>query len=242
MNTKKTASLFIACILFSFCSVSHCAAFNPCDSQGNFEEKVASNEQMALLYLSCGNVNLASKNYASALDDYMKALDLMDDSVDSGVEFLIIFGMTIACDNLHLSDLCKRNMLRIKTLMSAFEDEDEDIEEYSVNGDDEVPNYLRSLANMAQSEEVRGMLLFLISDIFPSSSASNLPMYNRLNPHLFSQEKQHTIILCKSFWKRMEKLAQNIDHACHKVLDLIERALDVRDRLHGKNTRKKNTL
>ena len=242
MNIKKAVSLFIACILFSVCSIPRCIASNPYDSQANFEEKVASNEQIALLYLSCGNVNLTSKNYASALDDYIKALDLLNDSVDSGVEFLIVFGMAITCDNLHLTDLCKRNMARIRALMNAFEDEDDDIEEYTDTENDEVPNYLRNLANMAQSAEVRSTLLLLISDIFPSSSTSYLPMLNRVNSHFFSQEKQYVIIPCKSFLKKLEKLAKNIDHACHKVMDLIERALDIRDRVQGKSTRKKNNV
>ena len=242
MNTKKTVSLFIACITFSVCSMPFCAAPNLDASQRNFEEKVPSNEQMALLYLSCGNVNLTSKNYASALDDYKKALDLVDDSVDSGVEFLIVFGMAIACDNLHLADLCKGNMARIRSLMNAFEDEEDNNEEYTSTESDEVPNYLRGLANMARSVEIRSTLLLLISDIFPSSSASYLPTLNRANSRFFSQERQHMIIPCKSFWKRLEKLAKNIDHACHKVMDLIERALDLRDRAQGKGTRKQNTV
>jgi hypothetical protein len=150
--------------------------------------------------------------------------------------------MAIACDNLYLTDLCKINMARIKALMNAFEDEDDDIEEHVATENDEVPNYLKSLANMARSAEARSALLFLISDIFPSSSTSYLPMLNRVNSRFFSQEKQYMIIPCKSFWKRLEKLAKNIDHACHKVMDLIERALDIRDRAQGKNKRKQHHI
>ncbi len=236
MIRKIFVTLPVTSILFLACTMQPNASLVQHDSSLNLEEQVSSNEQLILLYLSCGNVNLLSQNYSSAFDDYQRALDALTNSSSNGLEFLILFGMVIACDNLHLTDLCKFNILRINALINSAEEDG--VTEYLTTEDDEVTSYLKALANMSPSIEIRDTLQFYISEIFPSSPASYSLSANYMNPALFSYEGQCMIYPCKSFWKRLEKLGRNIRRGCEKVLDIIERALDIKDRVEGKPQQK----
>ncbi|MBX9744880.1 MAG: hypothetical protein K2X08_06700 [Chlamydiales bacterium] len=178
-----------------------------------------------------------SKKYKFALQDYQRAFDRLDGSKDNGIEFLVAFGMVIVCDNLHLLEQRDENISRIRSMIDTFDDE-EDLNDYRSMSDEDnrVHIYLRMLAGMAPSIEVRGILLSFLSEIFPSSLASySLSKSNRpVKLAYFSYEKPVVARPCKSFWKRLEKLGHNIVRACDKVITLLERFCDVRDRLGGK--------
>jgi hypothetical protein len=81
--------------------------------------QILSNEEKSLLYFSCGYSNLISKKYQEAFEDYQKASEALSSSTDSGMDFLISFGMVVACDNLHLIYDSKKYMLRIRDLIDG---------------------------------------------------------------------------------------------------------------------------
>ncbi len=234
MNGKTLVILPIVSVMFLASAMQPHASFVQHDSSPNLEEQAPSNEQLILLYLSCGNVNLMSQNYSSALDDYQKALGLLTNARDNDMEFLILFGMTIACDNLHLTDLCEFNISRIRALINSPDEEEDGVTEYMTAEDDKVPSYLRTLADMSPSIEIRDALRSFISEIFPPSLTSLSPFGNYTIPSHFHYERHVMMHPCKSVWKKIEKFGRKVRRTCEKILDIIERCLDIKDRIQGK--------
>jgi tetratricopeptide (TPR) repeat protein len=170
MNVRSLTAVSAASILIVTGSIHADVALEQQEWLG-IDEQESLNEGMALLYLSCGHVNLMSKRYSSALDDYQKALNVLNGSNDNGIEFLILFGMVVAYDNLNLTDLCENTILQVRTLIDASYEEDDDIMQYTLpeeEADDRALTYLEALASMAPSIDIRNALLSFISEIFPS--------------------------------------------------------------------------
>jgi hypothetical protein len=91
-------------------------------------QETLSDEKKALLYLSCAYSNLVSKDYDSALGDYQKSLDALarSGSPNPGMEFLISFGMAVACDHLHLMHDAQQHILHLHNLLEDPEEIDDD--------------------------------------------------------------------------------------------------------------------
>ena len=192
-------------------------------------EQPSPSEPLAVLYLSCANANLLSNNDRSALQDYQKALEALGDFGDRSLEFLISYGMIVACDRLQIRDLCEDHLFRLRALINDLNQQEDSLEENPLPEkiSDEIPNYLRALAATAPSVEIRSALQSLVSEIFIGSYSHSA---YRGNPAY----KPFLAKPCKSFWQKLEKLAHNIRRACEKVLDIIERSLDIWDRVEGK--------
>ncbi len=182
-------------------------------------------EELALLYLSCGNVNLLSEDDSSALDAYQKASDLLNQSNDCGLKFLTAFGKTIVCDRLNLTTDCTQYLSELRELLPIS---NEQLDSSLSEDCDETTLYLKDLAHLSPSQEIQRELLSFVSKI-SSFSSSHIQHLGELNAPSFeetlSAQKEKTL------WKRMEKLCRNIRKACIKVLDIVERCLDIRDRL-----------
>lgn len=227
MNAKNCIAWPVASLLCLIGSLQTYAF-----SEFTADKCVIQNEPMALLYLSCGNANLISKNYSAAVEDYRKGLDALTSAGDNGIAFLISFGMTVACDNLQRTEQCQSSIEQIRNLLNIPEKGD-DVSEYPFLENEEVPNYLKIIVGMAPSVEIRGTLFSFLSEIFPYSVVSYpLGMHHTKGSpcpcerHLIAQP-------CKSFWKRLEKLGHNIRRACEKVLDILERCLNISDKIQG---------
>jgi hypothetical protein len=198
-----------------------------CGNSGSSIEKPCLNESLALLYLSCANANLLSHNDLSALQDYQKALEVLGDAGDSGLEFLISYGMVVACDRLQIRDQCESHLLRLRAVINSPEADDAAEYELPENASNDIPDYLRALAAEAPSLEIRGALQSFVSEVF-------IGFYSHSDHRSNLGHKSFVAKPCKSFWKKLEKLAHNIRRACEKVLDVIERSLNVWDRIEGK--------
>ncbi len=191
-------------------------------------QKGSINENLPLLYLSCANANLIAEKYEEAFDDYQRTYNTSS-LADSGVKFLIAFGMAIVSDNLNLTECCQQSISQIRSLIESDDKKEDGFLEY-ISPDSTVLNYLKGIACMASSKKIRNELLMIIDEIFPSSILSSSFLY----------ESDLRAMPCKSFWKRMETLAHNIWNACDKVLNIIERCLDIYGRVNGSNCKYQN--
>jgi hypothetical protein len=238
MKIKNFVCVSVICFQIFACPNCSSVSYLQCDSLDS-EEQSQSNEQLALLYLSCANVNLISQNYSSAFDDFQKVLQTVSDSNDNGIEFLTLFGMVIACDNLGLKDSCEQYLTRIKILIDSVDEEDDDFTEASPENK-KVPCYLATIANMSPTVEIKSILMSFIFEIFPASLGSYSSSFQKMRLSTFKSQF-FVAQPCKSFWKRVEKLGHNVKRTCEAVLDIIERCLDVRDRIQGKSKEKKSS-
>jgi hypothetical protein len=161
MRIRSLVALPVMGILSLVCPTqSHAAPQNSFDSVDFVSENAN-----PLIYVGCGNACLFLQNYFGALDFYQKALaaDVNDDSENMVLEFLILFGMTVAYDNLHLTDQCQNSLARMKELAQFFDfDNDDDTEKNEDSSDEEI-DFFTPIANLSYTEEVRDELLSMIT-------------------------------------------------------------------------------
>jgi len=126
-------------------------------------QEQASDDIRPFLLCGFGDINLSYQNFYGALDFYKKALEEVnfDDDFDNKMmEFMILFRMTVAYDNLNMIDQCKNNITQMKELIASIPDdtetEDED-EEAS-----EVMQFLTSIANLSPTDEIRNELVAML--------------------------------------------------------------------------------
>lgn len=192
---------------------------NSYPTQEGFVKDILNNEQVAILYMSCANTNLLSRNYEICVEDYLRTYRTLGDSIEPGMQFLLDFGLVVAYDNLHLVSASNETLIRLQMQIQRDESFEEDNAGYPEIAP--VIQYLNLLARRAPSPDVRANLLSMIQMIFPQS--------------VFSSAVQEKIQVtpCKSFGKRLEKLGHNIARSCHKFLDILERCIDLFDRITG---------
>jgi hypothetical protein len=135
-------------------------------------EQTLSQEDKALLYLTCGYANLISENYQDAIEDYQKASNLVSNFDNSGMDFLISFGSILACDHLYLSQSAQLHATHIKNIIkNSFQDR-ENCQESVFQDYHEIVGSLTSLAHTSTSETTKHLLMSFISEIFPSKPNS----------------------------------------------------------------------
>lgn len=194
---------------------------NICHLESEAEEINHSNEQAGLWHLSCGNDCLLLKEYLKALQHYKQAERSLNGSSEDALEFLIEFGKAAAFDGLHWDKEREDSLdkLFVLTGMSNqeicnFSEEDAEPENFFL--------YFRALADAADSQQTKSRLLSL---------AANIASLDGRAIRLDSQDVGY----CgrKSFWRRVEKLAHNVRRTCIKILDLVERCINIADRFQG---------
>jgi len=197
-------------------------------------QELLSAEERALLYLSCAYSNLLSKNYPDAFDDYRKALDTLPSSQNSGMEFLISFGMAVACDNLHLSCDSQQQMARIRNLIDTCAEEESDVPESTSQEERKVANCLTYLASMTTSPETRSVLLSFVSEIFPTSLASHSrPSFQATPPSTLACKTAIMAKPCRSFWKTLKKIKEAIVDTWKDFFGIYKDIKEIRNDLKG---------
>ena len=116
--------------------------------------------------IAFGAVNLSSHEYVRALENFEIAISMLENSEESvpGAVFLIRFCQAIAYDNLGLWTQCEQTIGSMFLSLYAVEDEEEnqgsiDDEDFSSQEDKDGCEFLRQLAALAHSSNVRGLLL-----------------------------------------------------------------------------------
>ena len=198
-------------------------------------EQAPSQEDKAILYLTCGYSNLISNNYQDAIDDYQKASKLISNSNDPGINFLISFGSLVACDHLHLPQLAQSHVNNIRNLINNNFQDKEESQEYTSQNYQAIIDSLTSLAQTSVSEETKNLLTSFISEIFPSepSSLTSFVVKQGLPCSL------HNTIPCKSksglsFWKKAENLAKRIARTWDKIYKIYKQMREVEDDLKSR--------
>lgn len=188
-----------------------------------------SNEELSLLYLSCGYSNLISKNYKNSLDDYQKALNILAASKNPGIEFLISFGMMVACDHLHLSRDTQQHALRIRELVDASEEEN-DINKSFFEDECESARYLKHIAGMSASPQVQDALNSFVAEIFPTLLASySYSSLDGIARSSLSCKSAPMAKPCRSFWKTLKKIRNEIVDTWNKLFSIYKDIKEIKN-------------
>lgn len=130
-------------------------------------------------YICSGDIHLLLKDYEFALADFDRASHCIEyfGDYNIGYDFLILFGKTVAYDNLNLRDKCEHSLASLILTFDKIqkddeidEDEEEDEEEeegLEVDEDfsEKTINMMRRIAELAPSEDVREVLISIVNEI-----------------------------------------------------------------------------
>lgn len=149
----------------------------PCFAE-EFEPTLKEWQSESLTYLGNGNAHLLAHEPWQALENFQKASALLDPTDNSSfvIGFLISFGQAIAYDCLGFHGKCKEAIGSLFLAISGYDDEESP--ETGLNTDSNSHEYessvqfLRNLAVIAPSLEVRELLLSLIDDMESESLPS----------------------------------------------------------------------
>jgi len=200
------------------------------------------NERLALVYIGCGNENLLSHNYSSSLEDFQRASSLLDKQENSYLEldFLIFFGKAIAYDNLGSKDQCQSSMASLFFILTAGENEGDDIESNATKGRlpkeyEDADEFMKKLAALAPSPNVRDFLLSIVDEmseeLLPSFKIADPTPLGRSDWKYYDRDTA-SIEFCKShFWKRMGKMTKKIYTAVMKAKEVWDFIKDIDETL-----------
>lgn len=128
-----------------------------------------------LAYVCAGDIHLLLQDYELALADFERAEYCMEHFGDfnSVYEFLILFGKTVAYDNLQLRDRCEHSLQSlILTLQALEKEDDENDEEEDDDTDEEFESFweetidmVRDMAKLSPSDDIREVLLSIIDEM-----------------------------------------------------------------------------
>lgn len=197
----------------------------------DMKDQALSDEKISLLYLSCGYSNLISGKYRGAFEDYQKALSSLQGNNNLGMEFLVSFGMAVACDHLQLANDAQKYLSHIKKLIDTCDPEDHGMSESVPQDEREVAEHLRQIAFLSSSIEVRSSLISFISEIFPSSLASHSSraLCPKMTSHLPSAKNTLTAKPCRSFWKTMKKIRDSIVETWNSFFQIYKDIKEIRE-------------
>lgn len=202
----------------------------------------------SLTHLSNGTINLLSHEPWHALENFQKASTLLDMSDHSSliINFLIFFGQAVAYDCLGFHEQCKQ---AIGSLFFSINGYDSDVSttdgQYIDSNSHEYASsvqFLRNLAAIAPSYEVRELLFSIIDEIanelLPSFEFAKSPCLGNGDWVFDYGTEDVSITQCKSLWKKFKKWC----HEIGELLRLIEKATDAAkgikrniDELHRSN-------
>lgn len=169
------------------------------------------NKNIAAAYIGRGNENLLDHQWGLALDDFHKALSLLDcDPNSRELEFLIHFGKVIACDNLLLKSQCEAELGSLITILSQVEWEDTK-DDWDLNNSFDKDHQkgrtiLKTLSSLSFSGEVNQTLNSILGE-----STSVYPSYFQ-NFYRDSFNETPVVELCKHNhnWNKKIKFLKNV--------------------------------
>ena len=199
-----------------------------------------SDQQRALLYLSCGYSNLVSQKYSDAFEDYQRARDILQNSDNPGLQFLVSFGMTVTCDNLHLTSATRECLAGIKELLDAGDESEDDMFGMSQN-EYEVAKHLAQLALLAPSPVVREALESVVSEVFAPSCTSQTSL-SKTRPSFLSPKTAIAAMPCRSFWKTLKKIKNSIVDAWNELFKIYKDIKEIREDFKEKEEKTKTIV
>jgi hypothetical protein len=147
------------------------------------------------------------------------------------MEFLISFGMSVACDNLTFANDAQKHLLHIRKLIDTYDAEDNGLGQSIPRDEYQVAEHLHQIALLASSTETRSSLISFISEIFPSSLASHSSktLVPKMTPYFLASNKALTTMPCRSFWKTMKKIRDSIVETWNSFFQIYKDIKEIRD-------------
>jgi|GEM_PF-6701401 len=127
----------------------------------------------SVAYAASGNVHLMLRDFEVALEDFRKAsicAEQSDPETAESVEFFVLFGQTVAYDNLQLREKSEQSLSALILSLNQDDDEEEEEEEFEDEEDyndwlefhTEMYKMLLRLASLAPSDDIREILTSII--------------------------------------------------------------------------------
>jgi hypothetical protein len=128
------------------------------------EELKSDESRYVYEHIGIGCIHLLEHDYMSALENFSIAESYNSDASELRAELhlWICFGQVIAYDNLDMSDQCKQAVGSLFLSVYDIESEEESIEEEDSSS--EVWEFMKQLASLAKSSNVRRLLEELVND------------------------------------------------------------------------------
>ncbi|MBI2812305.1 MAG: hypothetical protein HYX67_15955 [Candidatus Melainabacteria bacterium] len=110
----------------------------------------------------CGVSNLFSHDYELALEDFERSSSLTANASKAENQFLVLFGKTIAYDNLNMRSHCEQAIGAMFILAAnTDDDDDDDSEDIKAN---EVIQLMQKMALLTPSADIRKVLQSMVSE------------------------------------------------------------------------------
>lgn len=170
-------------------------------------------------YFASRSANLLTQEPWHALENFQKASTLVDQSDNSSniINFLILFGQTVAYDTLGFREQCIQSLGSLFLVINECdleETENEDEEESPSLTDESIDDLeiLRTLAQLAPSADVKELLLSLVDEITEDAAPAFSLSKASINKHdwEFDYDTDMSVVQCKSFWKKCKKWATEL--------------------------------
>jgi hypothetical protein len=150
-------SIFLGATLFSF-STENTSFFSEIKSDAN---------DPFYQYIGFGSVNLFSGDYFAALENFNRAESFREGPIEL---FWVSFGKAIAYDSLGMGDRCNQAIGSLFLTIYAFADEEdeesfEEEDDFTSQEATQAWEFMRQLASLAPSPNVRNLLVQLINDM-----------------------------------------------------------------------------
>ena len=188
----------------------------------------------SLTYIGNGNAHLLAHEPWQALENYQKANEFLDltDNSSFVLGFLISFGQAVAYDCLGFHGKCKQAIGSLFFAINGYDSEepagvDQNPDSNSHEYESSV-QFLRDLAAIAPSLEVRELLFSIIDDIeselHPSFEFAKSAHLGNGDWTFDYGTDNVSITQCKSFYKKFIKFLNKICEALH-IIDKTTKAM-----------------
>lgn len=194
----------------------------------------------SLLYLEQGNANLLAHEPWRALEDFQRATSFLDKSDKSScaIGFLISFGQVVAYDSLGFREQCKQSLGSLLLVINEYdegEDQDAEIgvqEDSSIDTSEAAVEFLRKLATMTPSQDIRELLLSIVDEmaeeLLPAFKFAEQPLLGNADWE-FDYGQDVSIYQCKSFWKRIKKIFREVKDVLAYIATGCKAAKEIKD-------------
>lgn len=173
-----------------------------------------------LQYFMNGSVNLLSDEPWQALENFQKAASLIEktDEFSFASGFLVAFGQAIAFDVLGFTEQCRQSVCSMIFAINRYDDEDTSVQlnknSHRIDDSDEIVNFLRNLAEIAPSRDVRELLFSFVDEIAeelnPAFEFGQPAVLGKVDWGFDDGKNNASTELCKSWWKKMKEWGREL--------------------------------
>lgn len=181
---------------------------------GEYDSDLVDCENEALFHIANGNDHLFMQEPLRALEEFENAKSVLDRTGDfqHPINFLITFSKIIAYDCLGSESQCRES---VGSLFLRINENNDEREEYNIQSEEEnekskmIISFLRNLAVLSPSSQVRELLFSLIEDmenqLLPTFEFAQSSFLENEGFSFNKNQNQFSLDQCKSLWNRLRK-------------------------------------